>query len=80
MKEIEREHPEYVRRKAMLKRYRDLYAGGEQLRGSAAEYLIPRHKEPWAVYNERLRGFFTKTTSVRSWTGTPRRCSGGSRF
>ena len=31
-KTINREHPEYIARKAMWKQYRDLYAGGEQLR------------------------------------------------
>ena len=32
METINREHPEYVARKATWKQYRDLYAGGEQFR------------------------------------------------
>ena len=51
---IDREHPEYSARKAMWKRYRDLYVGGEQMRAAAAEYLIQRNKEPLSVYAERL--------------------------
>ena len=31
-------------------KYQDLYAGGEQLRANAAEYLVRRHKEPGEVY------------------------------
>lgn len=54
MKGIELEHPEYAARKHTLKRYRDLYAGGEQLRGSAADFLPRRQKEPLTVYGERL--------------------------
>lgn len=58
MKTINREHPEYAARKAMWKKYRDLYAGGEQLRENAAEYLVRRHKEPLEVYAERLNRVF----------------------
>lgn len=58
MNYIDREHPEYVARKAMWKKYKDLYAGGEQLRGSAAEYLVRRSKEPADVYHERLNRVF----------------------
>ena len=54
MENINREHPEYVARKAMWKQYKDLYAGGEQLRVNAPEYLVRRHKEPGEVYGERL--------------------------
>ena len=50
MQNINREHPEYVARKAMWKQYQDLYAGGEQLRLNASEYLVRRHKEPDEVY------------------------------
>ncbi len=55
---INREHPEYVARKAMWKQYQDLYAGGERLRASASEYLVRRHKEPGEVYAERLNRVF----------------------
>lgn len=58
MKEIEQEHPEYVARKAMWRKYRDLYAGGEQLRANAARYLVRRQKEPGDVYAERLERVF----------------------
>src|SRR5215467_13924481 len=58
MHNINREHPEYVARKAMWKQYQDLYAGGERLRGSASEYLVRRHKEPAEVYSERLNRVF----------------------
>lgn len=58
MKEIEREHPEHLQRKAMWKKYRDLYAGGEQFVASAREYLIARHNEPAAIYGERLQRVF----------------------
>ena len=55
---INREHPEYVARKAMWRKYRDLYAGGERLRENASEYLVRRHKEPGEVYAERLNRVF----------------------
>ncbi len=55
---INREHPEYVARKAMWKQYQDLYAGGERLRANASEYLVRRHKEPGEVYAERLGRVF----------------------
>jgi hypothetical protein len=58
MKNINVEHPEYIARKAMLRRYRDLYVGGEQMKRHAAEYLTRRHKEPLDVYNERLERVF----------------------
>src|ERR1039458_432247 len=45
MVNIDREHPEYAAKKAMWKKYRDLYAGGEQMRENAFEYLIRRHSE-----------------------------------
>jgi hypothetical protein len=53
--EIEREHPEYLARRAAWKKYSDLYAGGEQLLNRASEYLVQRHKEPVEVYLERLQ-------------------------
>lgn len=55
---INREHPEYTERKLMWRQYRDLYAGGEQLRRHASEYLARRHKEPGEVYRERLMRVF----------------------
>jgi hypothetical protein len=55
---INREHPEYASRKTMWRRYRDLYAGGEQLREHASEYLARRHKEPNEIYVERLSRVF----------------------
>ena len=58
MQNINREHPEYVARKAMWRQYQDLYAGGERLRLNASEYLVRRHKEPDEVYEERLSRVF----------------------
>lgn len=58
MKNINREHPEYVAKKTMWAKYRDLYAGGEQFRANASEYLVPRNKEPKEVYFERLNRVF----------------------
>jgi len=58
MKNINREHPEYIARKAMWKQYKDLYSGGERLRADASEYLVRRHKEPNEVYQERLTRVF----------------------
>src|ERR1041385_4652877 len=55
---INREHPEYVARKAMWRQYKDLYAGGERLRSNASDYLVRRHKEPGEVYEERLARVF----------------------
>ena len=55
---IDREHPEYTAKKAMWRKYRDLYAGGEQMRENAFEYLIRRHKEPNEIYAERLSRVF----------------------
>jgi hypothetical protein len=56
--DIDQEHPEYAVKKAAWRRYRDLYAGGEQFRVNAAEYLIPRQREPGEVYAERLCRIF----------------------
>src|SRR5580698_892405 len=55
---IEQEHPDYTARSRMWRRYRDLYAGGEQFRGNASEYLLRRQKEPVEVYQERLARVF----------------------
>src|SRR4051794_7084882 len=58
MENINREHPEYVARKAMWRKYQDLYAGGEKLRINGADYLRRRNKEPETTYDERLRCVF----------------------
>ena len=58
MDTINREHPEYVARKAIWKQYKDLYSGGEQMRTSAAEHLLRRHREPADIYQERLGRVF----------------------
>jgi hypothetical protein len=58
MLNIDREHPEYIAKKEMWKKYRDLYAGGEQMRECAFEYLVRRHKEPNEIYAERLSRVF----------------------
>jgi hypothetical protein len=55
---IEQEHPDYTAKSRMWRRYRDLYAGGEQFRGNASEYLLRRQKEPIEVYQERLARVF----------------------
>jgi hypothetical protein len=55
---INREHPEYAARRMMWRQYKDLYAGGEDLRRHAAEYLVRRHKEPTQVFMERLGRVF----------------------
>ena len=58
MFDIDREHPQYVSRKHVWRRYRDLYAGGEQLRFNAQHYLVRRQREPGDVYAERLSRVF----------------------
>src|SRR4051794_21351764 len=58
MQTINREHPEYVARKAMWRQYQDLYAGGERFRLNAGEHLVRRQKEPGEVYQERLARVF----------------------
>jgi len=69
--DIDQEHPEYVAKKAAWRRYRDLYAGGEQFRVNAAEYLIPRQREPGEVYAERLSRIFYENYvgSIVDWYG-----------
>jgi hypothetical protein len=56
--DIDQEHPEYAARKCAWRKYRDLYAGGEQFKANAAEYLIRRQREPGEVYSERLSRVF----------------------
>jgi hypothetical protein len=58
LRNINLEHPHYAARKAMWRKYRDLYAGGEQIKANAAEYLAQRQKEPGDVYGERLSRVF----------------------
>ena len=58
MQNIHMEHPDYLARKAMWRRYRDLYVGGEQILVNAGDYLERRQKEPLDVYSERLSKVF----------------------
>ncbi|MGB9609755.1 MAG: hypothetical protein ACPL7M_02190 [Bryobacteraceae bacterium] len=59
MEQINREHAEYQAWKTIWPKYRDLYTGGEQFIANADRYLIPRQKEPAAVYRERVsRAFY----------------------
>ncbi|MCS7042133.1 MAG: hypothetical protein NZR01_05020 [Bryobacteraceae bacterium] len=59
MEHINREHAEYQAWKTIWPKYRDLYTGGEQFTSNADRYLIPRQKEPAAVYRERVsRAFY----------------------
>ena len=55
---IEQEHPDYTAKAAMWRKYRHLYAGGEEFRKNAGEYLVRRHKESMDVYSERLTRVF----------------------
>jgi hypothetical protein len=55
---INREHPDYRARRETWRTYSDLYAGGEQIKGRAERYLVPRQKEPRDVYAERLLAVF----------------------
>jgi hypothetical protein len=55
---IELEHPEYMTRKALWRKYRHLYVGGEEMKARGAEYLVPRQKEPAAVFQERVNRIF----------------------
>lgn len=58
MFDIDLVHPEYRSKQEVWKKYRDLYAGGEQLKSNAAEYLVRRQREPGDVYAERLSRVF----------------------
>jgi Domain of unknown function (DUF4055) len=83
MDTINREHPEYVARKAIWRQYEDLYAGGEQLRTNASLYLVRRHKEPGEVYLERLGRVFYENYigSIIDWyAATLMRCEPGLLF
>jgi hypothetical protein len=75
--DIDREHPEYKSRKQVWRRYRDLYAGGDQLRLNAQNYLVPRQREPGDVYSERLSRVFYENYvgSIVDWyAATAVRC------
>ncbi len=56
--DIDQEHPQYSALKETRRSYRDLYAGGEQLRLNATRYLVRRQREPADVYAERLSRVF----------------------
>ncbi len=58
MTEINREHPDFLRKQQMWRMYRDLYAGGQDFKLRAANYLLRRQKEPLDVYGERLHRVF----------------------
>ena len=80
METINREHPEYVARKAIWRQYKDLYTGGEQLRSNASLYLVRRHKEPGDIYLERLARVFYENYvgSIIDWyAATLMRCAPG---
>ncbi|HUB79168.1 MAG TPA: hypothetical protein VMB03_10245 [Bryobacteraceae bacterium] len=80
MDTINREHPEYVARKGIWRQYKDLYAGGEQLRSNASLYLVRRHKEPGDIYLERLARVFYENYvgSIIDWyAATLMRCEPG---
>lgn len=55
---LDKKHPDYHDRQKMWQRYWDFYAGGEQLRRNAGQYLVRRQKEPSDVYQERLSRVF----------------------
>src|SRR5688572_6890015 len=69
MQNIDREHPDYVSKREMWKRYRDLYVGGDKFQQNASEYLVRRHKEPAEIYGERLsRAFYENYVgSIIDW-------------
>lgn len=71
MFDIDQEHPEYAARKAAWRKYRDLYAGGEQFQANAGEYLVRRQREPGDVYAERLSRVFYENYigSIVDWYG-----------
>jgi hypothetical protein len=78
METINREHPEYVARKAIWRQYKDLYTGGEELRSNASLYLVRRHKEPGDIYLERLARVFYENYvgSIIDWyAATLMRCT-----
>ena len=72
MTDIDREHPEFKREKYMWQMYRDLYAGGQQFKNRAGDYLLRRQKEPIDVYGERLQRAFYQNYigSIIDWYGS----------
>jgi hypothetical protein len=59
MIQIDQEHPDYHRLAPTWAMYRDLYAGGQQFKIHAVNYLTRRQKEPLDVFAERLaRAFY----------------------
>ena len=66
---IDHEHPEYTGKRAMWRQYRDMYAGGEQFKNNADQYLVRRQKEPGDVFGERLsRSFYENYVgSIVDW-------------
>jgi hypothetical protein len=55
MIDIDREHSDFRRQKLTWRSYRDLYAGGQQFKQRAADYLLRRQKEPLDVYRARTK-------------------------
>jgi hypothetical protein len=72
MIQIDTEHPEYRRLAPTWAMYRDLYAGGQQFKHRAINYLTRRQKEPLEVYSERLgRAFYENYIgSIVDWYGS----------
>jgi hypothetical protein len=72
MKEIQAERAEYRAHADMLRRYRDLYSGGDQFLANAVEYLLPRYSEPPEVYSERVqRAYYENYVgSIIDWYAT----------
>jgi hypothetical protein len=59
MIQIDQEHPDYRRLAPTWAIYRDLYAGGQQFKTRAVNYLTRRQKEPLDVFAERVsRAFY----------------------
>lgn len=69
MIDLRKEHPEFRTLNAVWPKYRDMYAGGEQFIGRAAQYLIPRLREPSDVFLERTnRAFYENYVgSIIDW-------------
>ncbi len=69
MTEIDREHPDFKRKRHIWRTYRDLYTGGHAFKSRAADYLLRRQKEPLDIYSERLdRVFFQNYVgSIVDW-------------
>jgi hypothetical protein len=75
--DIDLEHPNYRIKRAAWLLYRDLYAGGEQLKLRAQHHLIRRQREPGDVYAERLIRVFYQNYigSIVDWyAATLSRC------